>query len=360
MTSASKPWGVAILNGVFDASSTAARWTRTARAMGRRIGVVLGGVILFNSVLWVVAPRESLLLFIWSASTPSLAWMRVVVGASAGLGLLLVGLAGTRWRPWMGGLLVPGMAWACTDAVSIWRAAWVGDVTLGPWAVMPTSASLALIMGTVWCSRSGESSASKEAGLLRVLREGVACAGAAVVLGGLLLQQVMAFGATDYRRPADTAVIFGAAVHADGRPSQILHDRVMTGVRLYHSGHVTRLVMTGAVDQDHGQSEPEAMRALAISEGVPADAIAIDDAGINTAWSIRNVAAMQRQQGLGRVLMVSNDHHTARIRLACHRVGLACFTVPAKMRATPLREPYYIVREVAGFVYYALTYRATP
>jgi len=329
--------------------------------MGQRVGLVLGAIVLLNSLLWVVAPRESLLHLVWSAHTPMLAWARAGVGALTGAGLILTGLAGRRWRHWMGALSIPGIVWACIDALSIWQAARLGHVVLGTWAAIPMSASLAIVMAMVWLSHPRTTDPSDPLRPHhRVVLEGVAWAGASALLGTLLLQQVMAMGATDYRRPADTAVIFGAAVYADGRPSPILHDRVMTGVRLYHAGHVKHLVMTGAVDRGHGQSEPLAMRALALAEGVPADAIVIDEAGVNTASSIRNMAAMQRARDLGRVLMVSNDHHTARIRLACHRVGLACFTVPAEMRATPLREPYYIAREVAGFIYYALTFRAVP
>ena len=45
---------------------------------------------------------------------------------------------------------------------------------------------------------------------------------------GLPAAHIATFGVTDYRRPADVAVVFGAAVRPDGSPSLALADRTRT------------------------------------------------------------------------------------------------------------------------------------
>src|ERR1051326_3548310 len=44
------------------------------------------------------------------------------------------------------------------------------------------------------------------------------------------IAQIATFGTTDYRRPADVIVVFGAKVYADGTPSDALADRVRTAL----------------------------------------------------------------------------------------------------------------------------------
>lgn len=174
--------------------------------------------------------------------------------------------------------------------------------------------------------------------------------------GGLvaLLVLLMTFAATDYRRPADCAVVLGAGVYPDGTPSLTLNDRVGEGIRLYHEGLVPRLLMTGGVDPGHGLSEPQVMRRLGIEAGVPESAIWLDEEGVNTRASARNCAARLEREGLESALLVSHGYHLLRAKAAFRREGLRTFTVPATETRRLAREPYFVVRECAAWVWYAL------
>ena len=57
-----------------------------------------------------------------------------------------------------------------------------------------------------------------------------------VCLTGTPLAQMVCFGRTDYRRPADVIVVFGAKTFASGRPSAPLEERVRTACELYQAG----------------------------------------------------------------------------------------------------------------------------
>ncbi len=152
---------------------------------------------------------------------------------------------------------------------------------------------------------------------------------------------VLAFGTTDYRRPAQAIVVFGAAVQSDGTPSLALLDRVKEGVRLYQQGWAPILVMSG------GGREPEAMKQTAVRMGVPETAIILDPDGLNTEKTLRNVPYRK-------ILAVSHYYHLARIKHAATRLDLQAYTVPCRMTRRLAEEPYYVARECAAYVAYYL------
>jgi vancomycin permeability regulator SanA len=175
-----------------------------------------------------------------------------------------------------------------------------------------------------------------------------------VVLCGVLfpLAQVLFFGTTDYRRPADVAVVFGAQVHDDGHISTSLRDRVTTAVDLYHDGVVRRIVMSG------GQGtapihEAVAMRDLAVELGVPREAVLLDTGGVNTDATVRGTVALFRSEGAHRILAVTHFYHLARVKLAYQRAGWDVQTVPAVQSYVIPQTPRLVVREIPAFwVYY--------
>lgn len=166
-------------------------------------------------------------------------------------------------------------------------------------------------------------------------------AGGALASPCLVLLHLFSFGATDYARPAEAIVVFGAGVTPDGRPSLALHDRVRHGIRLHRAGVAPLLVLSGADD------EVPVMRRLALEAGVPEEAVVSDPAGVNTRATVANL----RQR---RVVAVSHYYHLARIKLAASRRGVGCATSPCPMTRRLAREPYYVAREVAAFASYYL------
>ncbi|HEY4263539.1 MAG TPA: YdcF family protein [Schlesneria sp.] len=168
------------------------------------------------------------------------------------------------------------------------------------------------------------------------------------------LAQMYCFGSTDYRRPADLIVVFGCLVHADGRPSMALADRVTTAVELYHAGFADRLLFSGGPGSGDVH-ETEAMRNLAMELGVPAEAIELDREGLNTQATVHNLIA--RYDGHGpkpRVLAVSNFYHLPRIKLCFRRSEWEVSTVPAVDSRRLYYLERYMLREVAALWWYYL------
>ena len=66
----------------------------------------------------------------------------------------------------------------------------------------------------------------------------------------------------------DCVLVLGCGVHPDGRPSDMLADRVACGVALYENGTSPKLLMSG----DHGRAdydEVNVMRNAAVQAGLP-------------------------------------------------------------------------------------------
>jgi uncharacterized SAM-binding protein YcdF (DUF218 family) len=179
------------------------------------------------------------------------------------------------------------------------------------------------------------------------------------------LAQMLFFGTTDYRRPADFAVVFGARVYASGLPSPLLADRIRTGVELYRAGQVPRLLMSGG-DGSDGFNEARVMRDMAVAAGVPAARILVDPAGSSTEATVANVAALLEagagsgiepgaaDPGAVQVIAVSQAYHLPRVQLAFANAGVDVLTVPAA-DPEPIGEmPILVAREIPAFWFYYL------
>jgi uncharacterized SAM-binding protein YcdF (DUF218 family) len=181
-------------------------------------------------------------------------------------------------------------------------------------------------------------------------------AGGGLLFAAFPLGLMLFFGNTDYRRPADAVVVFGARAYANGRLSDALEDRIRTACELYRAGLAKRLILSGGPG-DGAITEATAMRGYALSHGVRAEDIFVDDHGLNTAATVRNTTPLFQQWQAHRVLVVSHFYHLPRIKLAYHRAGVEVCTVPARQAHWLGQIPYNMAREVAAFWTYYLKQR---
>ncbi len=123
------------------------------------------------------------------------------------------------------------------------------------------------------------------------------------------------------------AIIFGAWVIANERPSAMLADRIKMGAELYHSGKAKVLLLTGDNHID-SYNEPEAMRQYALSLGVPDDALVLDYAGFRTydsCFRARDVFKVTQ------AILVTQAFHLDRALLTCGGLGIDAVGVAADM-----------------------------
>ena len=126
--------------------------------------------------------------------------------------------------------------------------------------------------------------------------------------------------------PAErVAIVFGAGLTRDGQPTLILRDRVKTAVQLYLSGKVEKLLMSGD-NQGVGHDEPGAMRDYAVSLGVPATAIVLDNSGDRTYDTCYRAKAIF---GLDSALLVTQAFHLPLALFLCNMLGIQAVGVDA-------------------------------
>ncbi len=217
-----------------------------------------------------------------------------------------------------------------------------GSIRAPGWAPPATLVALLLVVPWTVAAARGRTRAPRatSGGVAGMLAAGTA----------LLLALIASVGSTDWRAKADAILVLGSKVHADGTPSGSLVDRTRTACALWREGLAPRIVLSGGRDPGAVASEPEAMRRIALAEGVPDEALVLDETGVDTASSVRFTARLARERGWGRVLAVSHDYHLARVRLLAAREGLVVRTVPARETCSGRWKPFAVVREVAAYL----------
>lgn len=140
--------------------------------------------------------------------------------------------------------------------------------------------------------------------------------------------------------PPRVGIVLGALVRTGGVLSNTPHDRVLVGVEAYKAGLVTKLLMTGdrkGPDYD----EPAAMKALAVSLGVPEADIFMDGMGKRTydsCWRAKNVYQIDS------AIIFTQDYHQPRAQYLCDNLGVESIGIDTKRRDYD-REDYYWFRE---------------
>lgn len=124
------------------------------------------------------------------------------------------------------------------------------------------------------------------------------------------------------------AVVFGAGLGRDGRPSPVLRDRVRTAATLYQQGKVEKLLMSGD-NRFVYYNEPGAMKAYALELGVPEEAIVLDYAGrrtYDTCYRARDIFQVQQ------IILVTQRFHLPRAIYLCNHLGVNAVGVPSDIR----------------------------
>jgi len=146
-------------------------------------------------------------------------------------------------------------------------------------------------------------------------------------------------------RPAQAALVLGAYVFPDGRPSTMVEDRLLTAWDLYQAGKVEKILISG----DHGRveyDEVNAMRRFLEAKGVPPEDIFMDHAGFDTYDS------MYRARDVFQVhstVVVTQAFHLPRAIWLARRMGLEADGVVADRWVYDKAE-YYAAREVLARV----------
>ena len=124
------------------------------------------------------------------------------------------------------------------------------------------------------------------------------------------------------------AIVFGAGLWRDGRPTPVLYDRVAAAAELYQAGKIEKLLLSGD-NRFMNYNEPAAMRQVALDLGVPDDALVLDYAGRSTYDTCYRAKAIF---GVERALLVTQNFHLPRALFLCEVLGIGAVGVSADRR----------------------------
>jgi SanA protein len=124
------------------------------------------------------------------------------------------------------------------------------------------------------------------------------------------------------------AIVFGAGLWRNGSATPVLIDRVTTAANLYLSGKVEKLLMSGD-NRFVDYNEPSVMRTLALSLGVPDEAIVLDYAGRRTYDTCYRAKAIFE---VSAAILVTQGFHLPRAIYLCNKLGVDSVGVNADLR----------------------------
>lgn len=145
---------------------------------------------------------------------------------------------------------------------------------------------------------------------------------------------------------AEVAIVPGALVNPNGKMSGMLADRVRQATALWKAGKVDRILVSG----DHhtwAYDEPDTMRKVMVSEGVPPRIIFEDHAGFDT-W-----ATMVRARGIFGVrdaVVVTQGFHMPRALYLAEAAGIEATGLTADLHQWGYQGERSEVREVLARV----------
>jgi len=173
----------------------------------------------------------------------------------------------------------------------------------------------------------------------------VLCVATSAVSVGNILRYRSQIVSIEEVRPAQVVIVLGAKVKANGEPSDILRDRLLTAIEVYRKGMVEKILVSG----DDGQveyDEVNAMRVYLRAAGVDADDIFLDHAGFDTYDSMIRAAKVF---GATRAIVVTQEYHLPRALYLADAFGIDAQGVAAD-RQTYRGMLRYQIRELLADV----------
>lgn len=150
------------------------------------------------------------------------------------------------------------------------------------------------------------------------------------------------------------ALVLGAKVLVDGRPSAALERRARHAAALYREGMVARIIASGG-PPGAPVTEAEAIRRLCVSAGVPDAAILLETEATSTEENIRLARPILEANRIGALWLVTDGFHARRAAFTARRQGLEARMSCPELTGVPLwRRVRMQVRETAALAIYAV------
>jgi uncharacterized SAM-binding protein YcdF (DUF218 family)/glycosyltransferase involved in cell wall biosynthesis len=131
-------------------------------------------------------------------------------------------------------------------------------------------------------------------------------------------------------RPVDAIVVFAGGVGESGRAGVGVQERISKAVSLYRDGIAPKLIISSGFV--FALREAQVMKNIAEANGVPAEAIILEEKASNTYENVEFTNRILREHRWRRIALVSSPYHMRRATMTWRKVApdvVVCATPPA-------------------------------
>lgn len=161
-------------------------------------------------------------------------------------------------------------------------------------------------------------------------------------------------GLHDYSGNADVAIVFGNSVFADSSLSPWLQGRVDAAWKLYNTGRVKKIFVSGGKGE-YGVHEGEAMEKYLVAKNIPAHDIISDNKGNNSYLTAKDFILLNDSLHFVSAIVVSSFYHITRCKFIIKKLGFKNVEGVASKKYF-WKDGYGLFREFFAFYKYALFY----
>ena len=153
---------------------------------------------------------------------------------------------------------------------------------------------------------------------------------------------------------SDCIIVLGARVRPDGTLSDSLRYRCEAALAAWREGLAPVLIVCGAQGKDEPMPEAVAMRDWLAAQGVPQEAIVLEDASFNTEQNLKNARALMDERGWTSAIVVTSDYHLQRALWLARDAGIEASGIAAESPHTLGMWLKDRLREACSWGVYAL------
>ncbi len=158
-----------------------------------------------------------------------------------------------------------------------------------------------------------------------------------------LVGQAKVAGSVDAVDPRPYVIVPGAGLRAGNQPSVYLERRLEAARDLYVAGKAERILVSGDASTPY-HDEPAAMLTWLVANGVPADAVITDGAGLDTHDTCVRAHDVH---GIESAIVVTQDYHLRRMLFSCTAAGIDVEGIGVSAQSvTPRQALVWRLREV--------------
>ena len=173
-----------------------------------------------------------------------------------------------------------------------------------------------------------------------------------VIFGGwlvvclLLAGVVYGYGLTDRAQPEDVIIVLGSGLNRNLMPGPSLRHRSERAAALWHAGYAPIIICSGGYARWATRSEADGCAEVLRENGVPDDAIILEEQARSTEENAAYTHQIMRERGWDTALVVSDGYHLLRATWIFTQEGMI-FTTSSTTTPPPfLNYVIAVAREV--------------